>query len=397
MAASTWWPSSARLAIAFASNGCIVTAMCPPGHPLHYVSGIKQVYEVHDLKARAALVATIQKAQPDFIIPCDDRIVAQLHELFRLHPELRPLIEYSLGDPAGFDIADSRSELHRVATELGIRVPRNAILTSGADAKHSFMQFGPVAAIKLDGTHGGEGVRIVRSAEEAAAAFRALRRSTGLLTAVHRRLIHGDALALWGWTRRARAEITIQEYIPGTPANNMVACWQGEVLRELSVASVACKGDTGSANVVRRIHQPEMVRAAQLLAARLKLSGFFGLDFILDQSSGQPYLIEMNPRCTQLGHLPFPDQGDLAGALYQRLTGRPSRTPESPIRSDLIAFYPQARMPIVPGDVGYLAFRDVPGEEKSLADYLLHDSWPERRWQARLYRKLLLRGPKWRR
>ena len=394
MAASTWWPSSARLAIAFARNGCYVTAMCPPGHPLHYVSAVKRVYEVHDLKARSALLATIQEARPDFIIPCDDRIVAQLHELYGLHPQLRPLIEYSLGDPAGFEVADSRSELHQAATELGIRVPRSTVVTSDAHARQSFKQFGPAAAIKLDGTHGGEGVRIVRSAEEAAAAFRTLRLSMNLLTAVQRRLIHGDAVALWSWTPRARSEITIQEYIAGTPANNMVACWQGEILRELSVASVASKGDTGSANVVRRVQEPQMVRAAKLLADRLKMSGFFGLDFILEQSSGEPYLIEMNPRCTQLGHLPFPDQGDLAGALYERLTGRPSRTPESPIGSDLIAFYPQARMPVMPGDVGYSAFQDVPREEQSLVEYLLRDPWPERRWQARAYRMALLRGRK---
>ncbi len=368
--------------------------MCPPGHPLHYVSGIKQVYEVHDLKAREALHKTILDARPDFIIPCDDRIVAQLHELFSLHAELRPLIEYSLGSAAGFEIADSRSELHRVATDLGIRVPRSTVVTTAVHAKQSFGQFGSAAAIKLDGTHGGEGVRIVRSAAEAAAAFRTLRRSTNLLTAAQRRLIHGDALALWSWTRRARSEITIQEYIAGTPANNMVACWQGEILREVSVASVACKGDTGSANVVRRLQQPEMARAAQLIAARLQMTGFFGLDFILEQSSGEPYLLEMNPRCTQLGHLPFPDQVDLAGALYERLTGRRSFEPESPIRGELIAFYPQPPLLRTAGGAGSSAFQDVPREEKSLAEFLLRDPWPERRWQARAYRMVLLRGRK---
>jgi hypothetical protein len=390
MAASTWWPASARLACALARNGCVVSAMCPPGHPLHYVQGVKRFYNVHPVRSRTALLAAIRGAKPDFVIPCDDRIVSQLHELFSLHAELRPLIEYSLGDPSGFHTADSRGELLKIAADLHIRVPRSAVVTTKVDAKQSFGQFGPVAVMKLDGTHGGEGVRVVRSAEEAAAAFRSLRRDTGLLTAAHRLLIHGDPLAVWSWRRRSRAEITIQEYITGTPANNMVVCWLGEILSEVSVECVSCLGPTGSANVVRRIDSPEFSRAAKLIAAQLRVSGFFGLDFIVEQSSGDPYLIEMNPRCTQLGHLRFPERGDLASALCERITGRRGPLPEAPIRNDLIAFFPQAWRSSTPWDDWYSAFQDVPWEEPSLVEYLMHEPWPKRRWQARTYR--ILRG-----
>jgi glycosyltransferase involved in cell wall biosynthesis len=392
MVASTWWPASARLAIAMARNSCVINAVCPHGHPLEYVSGVRQVYEFHGLGSRTALLLAIRNSKPDFIIPCDDRIVSQLHELFSLHPNLRPLIEKSLGNPANFRIADSRSELLKVATDLSIRIPRSAVLATDSDAQQRFAEFGPVAVIKMDGTHGGEGVRIVRSAKEAAEAFRSLRVSTGLLTAARRLLISDDPLALWSWKRRAKAEITIQEYIEGNPANNMVACWQGETLSEVGVECVSCLGPTGSANVVRRLEHPEMVRAAKLIAAKLGISGFFGLDFMIEKSSGEPYLIEMNPRCTQLGHLQFPDQGDLAGALCERLTGARSLPPDSPIRNDMIGFFPQAWKSSIRGDYWYSAFQDIPWEEKSLVAYLMQEAWPERRWQARTYR--WLRGPK---
>ena len=392
MAASTWWPSSARLAIALIRNGCAVSAMCPRGHPLQYISGVQHIYRIRGVRSRSSLLAAIRDAKPDLIIPCDDRIVTQLHELFSLHSELQPLIEASLGDPAGFAITDSRSKLLKVAADLGIRVPRGAVVTTDIEAKQIFGQFGPVAVIKMDGTNGGEGVRIVRSAKEAAAAFRSLRLGTGLLIAVQRLLIHGDPLAMSSWTRRAKAEITIQQYIPGTPANNMVACWRGEILGEVSVESVSCKGLTGSANVVRLIDNPQFTRAAKLLAAHFSASGFFGLDFIIDQDSGEPYLIEMNPRCTQLGHLQFPERGDLADALCERITGRTRPQPLTPIRTNMIAFFPQAWKSSTPGDGWYSSFQDVPWEEKSLVDYLMQEPWQERRWQARIYRKL--RGPK---
>ncbi len=388
MAVSTWWPASARLAIALARSGCVVAAMCPRGHPLRYVSGVRQVYNVRGLSSRSSLLAAIQAADPDFVIPCDDRIVSQLHELFSLHSELRPLIQDSLGDPQLFHIADSRSRLLRIATDLGISVPRSAVVTAEEHAERSFAQFAPVAVMKMDGTHGGEGVRIVRSAKEAAAAFRSLRLNTGLPTAVRRLLIYRDPLAMWSWRRRRSFEITMQEYIPGTPANNMVACWQGEILNEVSVEAVSCLGPTGSANVVRRINLPELAQAAKLIAQHLRASGFFGLDFMIEHASGKPYLIEMNPRCTQLGHLQFPGSGDLAGALCERITGRRKRQPTAPILNDLIAFFPQAWKSSTRGDDWYSAFQDVPWEEKSLVKYLTQDPWPQRQWRSYAYRRV---------
>jgi hypothetical protein len=35
---SNWWPLSARLAMALLRHGCKVAALCPPGHPLRYVT-----------------------------------------------------------------------------------------------------------------------------------------------------------------------------------------------------------------------------------------------------------------------------------------------------------------------------------------------------------------------
>jgi hypothetical protein len=172
----------------------------------------------------------------------------------------------------------------------------------------------------------------------------------------------------------------------------MVACWQGEVLSEVAVECISSAGATGSANIVRRIQSAELVRAATLIAAKLGMSGFFGLDFMIEKSSGEPYLIEMNPRCTQLGHLQFPDHVDLASALCERLTGARSLPPESPIRNDMIGFFPQAWKSSIRGDYWFSSFQDVPWEEKSLVQYLMQEAWPERRWQARTYR--WFRGPK---
>ena len=58
------------------------------------------------------------------------------------------------------------------------------------------------------------------------------------------------------------------------------------------------------------------------------------------------------------------------------------------IRGELIAFFPQAWRSSTRGDDWYVAFQDVPWEEKSLVEYLMLNPWPKRRWQVRVYRSL---------
>ena len=79
------------------------------------------------------------------------------------------------------------------------------------------------------------------------------------------------------------------------------------------------------------IKDEQVTKAAERVASQLKLSGFFGMDFIIDSRTDTPYLIEMNPRCTQLGHIEFIDQGSLAGALSAVLRGGSSATVHSEI------------------------------------------------------------------
>jgi hypothetical protein len=116
------------------------------------------------------------------------------------------------------------------------------------------------------------------------------------------------------------------------------------------------------------------------------LSGFYGLDFVIESGTGVPFLIEMNPRCTQLGHIEFAGQGCLAGVLAAVLRGEPPPEAHSPVLNETIALFPQA---LAAGERcrPYLkaSFHDVPSEEPKLVDELMLKSWPQRRWAARIY------------
>jgi hypothetical protein len=261
-----------------------------------------------------------------------------------------------------------------------------------AEVRACLTTLGPVALMKQDVTCGGEGVRVVRSGAEAAAAFRRMRRMNGLAASLKRLCVNGDPLALSSWRRRGRAALSMQGFITGTPANIMVASWRGEVVGEVTVRVVSSQGPTGAALVVQLMENAECSRAARLLSSHLGISGFFGLDFVLQEGSGAAHLIEMNPRCTQLGHLPLP-QGDLAGALCAAIRGCARALPDQPIASDKIAFFPQARRWGVSNTLLEGAYHDVPSDQPSLVDELLQEPWPDRQWRARAYHLLRRRPP----
>jgi ATP-grasp domain len=386
LAASNWWPASARMALALMEHGCAVSAICPPGHPLRFVEGIDTVHTLRGFGSRNSLEAAIRRLQPDVVVPCDDRCVSQLHELHRVRPDLRVLVEHSLGDPCGFDPLERRSELLQAAQELGIRIAVAHTITSAAHASECYSRCSPTAVLKMDGTSGGEGVQIVRSAEEAAAGFECMRARLGMPTALKRFVINRDPLAFWSWGRRREAATTIQEFVVGTPANIMVACRNGQVLAEMSVQAVSIQGLTGAALVVQLIDNQEFSRAAALLAARFRISGFFGLDFMLERDTGAAYLIEMNPRFTQLGHLQLP-QGDLAGAWCTALMGREAVRACYPIASDRIAFFPQAQLWGATSASAPGVHQDVPLGQQQLIKILTREPWPERQWPARIYHR----------
>ena len=384
--AARWWSLSARLAAAFVRHGCRVSALCPTGHPLRHLSGLGRVERYSGICSLSSLSRAITSEPVDLVVPCDDGVVEQLHALHAREPSLRDLIEASLGHPQSFPVVCSRYRLLETASALGIVVPETRRAPGASDIVLWHENVARGAVLKIDGESGGNGVRICASLGESLAAWREFRSPRGFATACKRLAIDRDPLALWICKNRRTPEITMQRVIRGRPANCMAACRSGEVISLVSVVVLATGGPTGAATVIRRIHNERMAQATKLLAKRLQLSGFFGLDFMIEMDTGTPYLIEMNPRCTQLGHLEFADQGSLAGAFSAHWRGERPPAAVNPVPVDTIALFPQALESLGAGgrhpDGSFL---DVPPNEPGLTAELKLRPWPQRRWAARLY------------
>jgi hypothetical protein len=384
--AAKWWPLSARLALALHRHGCEVRAICPAGHPLTRISCIRRIYPYGGIFSLSNLRHALQEGRVDVVIPCDDGAVAQLHAVYELDSSLRALIAHSLGSPDSYSVVGSRHRFLGMALEMGIRVPRTRRVVGAQDLAAWHADTGSAAVLKVDGETGGNGVRISRSFDDSLAAWRELNAPSSYATACKRLLIDRDPLALWMRGSHGAREVTVQEFIPGRPANSMLVARCGELLSIVSVIVVAAEGPTGAATIVRVIQNEQMRKAAELVVSRLKLSGFYGLDFIIETGTDTPVLIEMNPRCTQLGHIELAAGGCLAGVFAAAMRGEPRPAVQNPIPGDKIALFPQA---LAAGEPcrAYLdaSYHDVPSEEPQLVSELMLKSWPQRRWAARLY------------
>jgi hypothetical protein len=370
------WPGPARLAISLARAGCDVSALCPiPGHPLSKTRCVRAVLRHDGYRPLRSLMAAIERCHPQIVIPCDDLAVQHLHELYGHAREtsaadLALLLERSLGSPASYPVVSSRYDLLKVAAEEGILVPDTSVVSSLDDLKLWEEKNGFPFVLKADGTWGGRGVRIVESMEHAEPAFRELSERANVAKVIKRLILEQERSWLRSWWLRNRPTITAQSHIAGRPANCAVVCWEGEILAGISVEVISAQELTGTATVVRVVDSPSMSLAAKRIARRLGLSGFFGLDFMIDDEHDVIHLIEMNPRCTHLCHLQLGEGRDMVGALWARLTGQPYQAAPPITENDLIAYYPQALQGR--GEFLQWSFHDVPQGEPQLIEELLH-------------------------
>jgi hypothetical protein len=117
---------------------------------------------------------------------------------------------------------------------------------------------------------------------------------------------------------------------------------------------------------VHLIEHPEMVAAVEKMVRRLNLSGVHGFDFMLEASTGNAYLIEINPRTTQVGHLALGNGRDLPAALSAAMAGAPVQAAGKVTDNDVITLFPQEWMRDPACAFIHSGYHDVPWEEPDL-------------------------------
>jgi hypothetical protein len=362
--------SPARLAMAFAKADCLVEAVCLPDHPLCKTRAVLRMHRYKLLTPLRSIARAIDLARPALVIPSDDLAALHLHELYG-QEERRgkagvltcALIEQSLGASASFPIVFERANVLDLAREEGIRVPKTAAITGRQDLEKWAASTGFPAVLKANGTSGGDGVRTVQTLEDAERVFQALVAPPLLARAVKRALLDKDMAMLWPALRRRQHVVSVQAFVAGREATSAVACWEGKVLASLHFEVLNKQDSGGPSTVLRLIENSEMSATAEKLARRLKLSGLHGFDFMLEEQTGEPYLIEINPRATQVGHLALGAGHDLPAALYSALSGKALQVAPKITENDTIALFPQEWLRNPASSFIKSGYHDVPWEE----------------------------------
>jgi ATP-grasp domain len=379
------WALAARLAISLNDLGCEIFAICPRGSSaIGKTSVVRQFFRYSGLRPLHAIEAAIDAVHPDLIVPTCDRGVEHLHELHArmLSKGIRgeaiaKLIETSIGPASSYALISSRFDLLAVAQDAGVRVPRFRRLRNTEDladwqATETFPWM-----IKADGTWGGQGVRVIRSSKSAAAALAQLPQMFRFSRAIKRLVVNRDSFWFRPWWKGMTRAVSAQSFVDGHPANCTAFSWRGKVLAFIAVEVIQSEGLTGPASIVRIIENSDMRFAADQIADRLKLSGFFGLDFMIEKGTNAVYLVELNPRPTPPCHLRFGKGRDLPAALCAQLSGQPLRDRPAVTENTLIAYPPQA-LKASPD-----CYRDFPENQPALLEEILNP-YPDRTLLYRL-------------
>jgi carbamoylphosphate synthase large subunit len=381
-----WYPT-ARLAMALAKAGCQVDAVCPPRHPLALTGAVRQMHTYYGLAPLASFQNAIASTQPDIIVPCDDLATQHLH---RLHERGRSsgekeklvcaLVEHSLGAPESYPLVSARTAFMKLAHEEGVRVPLTSVIGNTEELKQWISRIGFPTVLKANGSSGGDGIRLVHTLEEAEHAFRRLQAPPLLARAAKRALLDGDKTLIWPSLLRRRSVVNAQAFVVGREATSTILCWQGSVLATLHFEVLQKVKPTGHATVLRLIEHPEMSAAAEKIARRLNLSGCHGLDFMLEAHTGNAYLIEINPRITQVGHLALGPGHDLPAALYAALSGNPVQEAPKVTEKNTVALFPQEWIRDPESEFLRSGYHDVPWEEPALVSDSIRKSQTQRGW-----------------
>jgi len=387
LAATNGWYTTAQLAIALAKAGCAVEAICPARHPLSKTRVVQKLYAYRGFAPVASFAAALAAAKPDFIVPGDDLATAHLHHLYRREQQrgksgerICGLIERSLGVPESFPVVYARSAFMQLAEAEGVRVPKTGVVGSVDELRAWIGRIGLPVVLKANGTSGGDGVRVVHSLEDAERVFQMLQAPPLLARAGKRALVDKDMTLVLPSLLRRRSVVNVQSFVSGHEATSAVFCWKGVVLAALQFEVVKKRDAAGPATVLRLIDNPEMSAAGESMVRQLKLSGVHGFDFMLEAGTGHAYLIEINPRATQVGHLTLGAGRDIPAALYAAVSGQPIQPGAQLTEKDIITLFPQEWIRDPGSAFLRSGYHDVPWEEPELVRACLRKRRKQGAW-----------------
>jgi hypothetical protein len=298
------------------------------------------------------------------VIPCDELAVQLLQHLAIAHegarapggqlrvdvpPPIRETLLRSLGDPRGFATRNSRALARKAAASLGIGVPVGIPVPYMQAAETFAAEHGWPVVLKRDRLGENNGVRLCASTEELRTAYAGLTQSldTGYGLVDRARYLAWSVLSgfhLAGDLCRPRDEapsVSIEVHVAGRPACYAVCAYEGRLLAGIAaIADAVYPEPIGQPSLVRLVRDPTMAEAARRMVARVGFTGFGGVDFMRDETTGKLWFNKFDPRPTPLAHLGHLAGGDLCTPLMAAVSGT-HPVPQRGTKETTVALFPQ--------------------------------------------------------
>ncbi|RYZ07741.1 MAG: ATP-grasp domain-containing protein [Myxococcales bacterium] len=273
----------------------------------------------------AALLAAIERTQPDIVVPTDESSILALHAVAArsrqpgVSDRARGAIAASIGGPKSAATVRNRKALAELASSRGVRTPDHAVVRSEADALAFGARHGYPVVLKEEDSAAGFGVFICK---DEGALREALRKSSQ-----HPAVYEQGLLA--------------QTFIAGRTAMRVVVAQAGNVLGGLSALKLETWPTAqGPSTCVELFDHPEMKASCEAIVGALGYSGFASFDFMIDEAS-RAHLIELNARPTPISHLGERYGACLCRHLHAALTGEPTSAGEPQGLPSRVALFPQ--------------------------------------------------------
>ena len=371
-------PLAARIAIALTNAGFCVATLTPHGNPARDVRKIRQQFAYRTRPRPKSTIRAIDRWNPDLVVCTDDPAVMELQTVHlrtaashdKTERQISDLIELSLGPPTSFSEIRNKSNFLALAEREGLRCPKTIVIPAHRAFETAPAELNYPIVVKADHSDGGRCVRIVnRDADLRTAVWELQTPNTWRGRRFFGATLGSEALS--PLMLPLRRTISLQEFIAGRPSNRAVICWKGKVLAGISVEAVEETWECGPSSLVRLIDHAEMTMVCEHMVKRLHLSGFVGFDFILD-SANRAWILEMNPRVTQISHFFLADGTNLARSLYMQMKGQLPPSKLAPIDRDLIALFPNEMIRAPSSNYLRSCHHDVPWEEPELVRSVLN-------------------------
>jgi biotin carboxylase len=355
--------------------GFEVTLLAPPGafaaHSRHVAQSRLLPENATAQEWLFALIAAIEATAPTILLPGDEMSLRLMQAIVceplpGPQPEaikaLSALIVRSLGAPQFYEAAMDKALLQPLMQAAGIRVPDFTVARSPEEAAEAARELGSQVIVKPSNGTGSRDVIDCDTPQAAAEAFL--------------RVLEG--------ARRSPAmgrepSVLVQRRIDGLMVPRTSVAYRGKELAGFARERLQTIAPRRGSTVVRYVHAPELATFSRAAARVLEITGFFAIEYCVQRTTGQAYLIDLSCRMAPSTHTGNLVGVDLCAALAAALRGEEVESLDLPEGSShMMTLFPQEFW----RDPKSVALRqypsDVPWDDPALWRELL--SW---RYEAR--------------